>query len=317
MHSDDLISLIIPIYKVESYLDRCLESVVNQTYGNLEIILVDDGSPDYSGALADVWSEKDGRVRVIHKSNGGVSSARNLGLQTAEGKYVCLVDSDDYLDPLFVETLYSLLVNNKADIAAIGWQEVSETVPPVHDIFDSSYTEVLDRHEAIRGLFTTGKYHDYAWNKLYSKKLFSSVQYPEGRAYEDIGTTYLLLDSCERIAYNPARLYFYYQRADSIITRKDSKANRDIYLMRKQRYLYLKDNYPNIEIIFRDFFSYGLLLFLYQEKSEQQWLRAELTELWPRVRESATDKDRLKYFFCTYMNGLYCGLCRAKKRIIG
>ena len=189
MASEELISLIVPVYNVENYLDRCLESLVNQTYKNLEILLIDDGSPDRSGEIAEAWQKKDGRIRLIER--------------------------------------------------------------------------------------------------------------------------------CDKLVYNPVRLYYYYQREGSTVRRADTRAMRDLYSMRRQRYVYAKEKYPDIEINYRRFFSECLLLSQYLDEDEQRWVREELKELWPRVKKTASAKDKLKYFFCIHMSSLYYALCRVKKRIIG
>ena len=317
MVSEELISLIVPVYKVENYLDRCLESLVNQTYRDLEILLVDDGSPDSSGEIAEVWQKKDSRIRVFHKENGGQSSARNLGLRQARGKYIGFVDADDFVEPQFAQTLYSLLVKNNAGISAIGYQEVSDTILPEHDAFEPSDTEILDTHDAIRELFCPDKYCDYLWNKLYRKELFSGIGFPDGQVYEDTGVLYRLIDRCEKMVWNPARLYCYYQRGNSTIRREDIRAMHDRYAMLRQRYLYVKGKYPDIEMNYRQFFSESLLLSQYLDKDEQRRNREELKELWPRVKNTVSVKDKLKYFFCIHMSRFYYGLCKAKKRIIG
>lgn len=317
MGSDDLISVIVPFYKTGKYLDRCIESLVNQTYENLEILLIDDGSPDDAGAIADAWKEKDGRIRVFHRSNGGQSAARNFALRMAQGKYFGFVDSDDYVEPHFVETLYSLLVKNNADISAVGYQMVSETILPVCDSFDPSCTEILDRHEAIRELFSPDKYRDYPCNKLFRKELFRGIEFPVGCSFEDIGTIYRLIDRCDRMVYNPIGLYYYYRRAGSIVALKDVKSLRDAFFMRKQRYLYVKDKYPDIESNYDNFFRMGLSLIQYLGEDEKKWLPEELRELWPRVKKTVSVKDKFKYFFCIHMTDFYCRLCRGKKRFIG
>jgi glycosyltransferase involved in cell wall biosynthesis len=218
------ISVIIPIYKVEKYLSNCVESVLNQTYSNLEIILVDDGSPDRCGEICDQFAARDSRIRVIHKPNGGHSDARNAGLEVATCEYVSFIDSDDFIHERFYETLLYLADRNEADIVQcdfirISWQEVAKINSHDPDRFvQDQMVTVLSNHEALHNLFTYD--HRYvstvvAWNKLYKRELFDSIRYPLGKIHEDEYTTYKLLHNSRKIVLTSAPMYFYLQRDDS------------------------------------------------------------------------------------------------------
>lgn len=271
----DLISVIIPVYKVEQYLHRCVESVVEQTYKNLEIILVDDGSPDSCPELCNQWRIKDSRIKVIHKKNGGLSDARNAGIEIASGKYLAFIDSDDYVDRRFIECLYSAIQKTRAQISCVGIQIFSDK-QEVNQDTEFYQTEVFKKQEAIHNLFDSTKYCDYAWNKLYDRRLFDNVRYPFGRKMEDIGTTYKLLDQCNLIAYCPTKLYYYYQRNDSILHSADRKFFIDKYELSKERYLYIKQVYPQIIENYCFFNTVILGCYPYLRQEEANYARKEL-----------------------------------------
>ena len=195
-----LISVIVPIYKVEAYLKKCIKSIQNQTYSNLEIILVDDGSPDGCGAICDRYAKEDTRIRVIHKENGGLSDARNKGLDIATGEYILFVDSDDYIHPQMVEILLQHLEVVDADMAVCGFKTVEENEEVIFDCFDicetagrEKKTEVvgIDAGEVFEGqaVMNNLQYKNLltvvAWNKLYKAELFAELRYPKGRVQED------------------------------------------------------------------------------------------------------------------------------------
>ncbi len=206
------ISIIIPIYKVEQYLVQCLESVIKQTWKNLEIILVDDGSPDQCGTICDVYAQKDERVRVIHKPNGGLSDARNVGLDIATGDYIGFVDSDDYIDESMFEYLLSGIEKTDADISICNVTHFSS---------NRTWTDSLDPcfisgTEGVRNLFLDFSYHNFVWNKLYAARLWKNVRFPKGRTFEDILTTWQTFRQADRIIVLPDAKYFYRHREDGI-----------------------------------------------------------------------------------------------------
>ena len=216
-----LISVIVPIYKVEAYLMRCVKSIQEQTYKNLEIILVDDGSPDNCGSMCDSLAQEDDRICVIHKENGGLSDARNKGLDVAKGEYIAFVDSDDYIAPSFLETLYKHLTNTDSDVALCSYKEVtgepfSKEQGERGDIF------VYDREKLLLNLFDANHedatFFIVAWNKLYKKTLWEQVRFPKGKIHEDEATTYRVFDLCNKGVYVKIPLYGYYT-SDSSITR--------------------------------------------------------------------------------------------------
>lgn len=217
-----LISVIVPVYNVAHFLNDCLLSIMNQSYNNIEIILVDDGSTDQSGEMCDIFAAQDERIRVIHKTNGGLSNARNVGLDVAKGKFVVFVDSDDYLNYKMIEKLYNAVVSWKTDIACCDYTSLE------FDNDSECEIEVLRQKDAISKLFDDYGFQCFAWNKIYKRSLFDYIRYPEGKLFEDIVTTYQLLKKVDRVVYIKEKLYYYRQRTNSITRTKFNKGNRDL-----------------------------------------------------------------------------------------
>ena len=215
----DLVSVIIPVYNVERFLDRCVASVTGQTFQNIEVILVDDGSTDRSAELCDRWCAEDSRVKALHQTNQGVSAARNVGLRAASGNWILQVDSDDYIAPDTVERLVYAANETSSDMAICDFIKGSEreylfdTISnPVAIIEDgvSVITKMYENdHNALR--------YGVPWCKLCRKALYDGIQYPDGKIFEDIYTTHKLLYRCVRIAVLDIPLFYYFQRSDSIM----------------------------------------------------------------------------------------------------
>lgn len=302
---EDLISVIVPIYNVQVYLERCINSLVSQTYNKIEIILVDDGSTDSSGEIAEKWAKKDDRIVVLHKKNGGLSDARNYGIKMANGKYLSFVDSDDYVDERFIETLYRLCINTGSKISAIDKQSFSDVDLVSRSKNIDEELEILDKETAMKYLYTEEKYANYAWNKLYLKELFDDVKYPYGRKMEDLGTTYLLFDKCDFIAYKATPLYFYYQRNDSILHNPDCKFYIDKFELSSERYEYVKRKYPNMRENYSFYFFVILEGFPYISKEKRMVARKEAVEIWPTVKEKCGNKTKAKYILLKYFPNIY------------
>ena len=214
---ENLISVIVPVYKVEKYLDRCVESIVNQTYTNLEIILVDDGSPDNCPVMCDTWAEKDSRIRAIHKVNGGLSDARNAGMEEAKGEYIGFVDSDDWVEPGFYQNLYDLLQAHDADIAECGVNFIDENGKLLRQRKLISTDKVLLRVDAIKHLMKEDGIYQTVWNKLYRRETIGGILFEKGRLHEDDFWTYRIFDRAKKLAVTQQSLYNYFQRSDSIM----------------------------------------------------------------------------------------------------
>ncbi len=267
---NELISIIVPIYNVENYLDECVKSIIAQTYKNLEIILVDDGSTDDSGKKCDEWGRKDNRVKVIHKENGGLSDARNVGIDCAKGKYISFIDSDDYIEKDMIEYLLNLIIEKHTEISVCNYKKVYE-----NKVFDfknpKPKREKVKKYsslEALRQLLKDKKIQNYAWNKLYLKELFTEeCYYPVGRKMEDIGTTYLLFYNAKNIAVSNLIKYNYRQRKGSIVNNQDVKFIIDKFELSKERFHSI--NNKNIELI-ENYIDYtNKFLEIYRKDNEE------------------------------------------------
>ncbi len=215
----DLISVIVPIYNVEPYLRRCVDSILAQKYRNLEIILVDDGSPDDCPQICDEYAAQDERIKVIHKANGGLSSARNAGLDAASGDWVSFIDSDDWIEPDMYEVLLRNAGNANAEISVGGVNDelvdqdrVTVTKTTYHGALKQ---ETLSPTEAMARYFTTSW---AAWDKIYRKELFQTIRFPVGEINEDEAIVLKLLDTCTAVSYTNQVFYHYIHRAQSITT---------------------------------------------------------------------------------------------------
>jgi glycosyltransferase involved in cell wall biosynthesis len=221
----DLVSIVIPVYNVEPYIERCLKSVISQSYKNIEIILIDDGSTDNSATICDQYSKIDTRIKVIHKKNGGLSSARNVGINISSGTYICFIDSDDYISEDYVDYLYSLINKYDSDISVCDCEMFFDKLK---NIKQKEEIQIFDKIEMLKNVLY-GK-HSYisAWGKLYKKDLFEDINYPEGQIYEDVNTTYLLYEKANNVVVSNQKKYYYYIHNNSITTKSFSEKNFDI-----------------------------------------------------------------------------------------
>ena len=275
MDRTECISVIVPVYKVEAYLDRCVESIVNQTTRNLEIILVDDGSPDHCGAMCDAWAFRDDRIKVIHKENGGLSDARNAGLQMASGAYISFVDSDDWIHPEFLERLYNAAVLHGADLAACDIRIVNPGDEGNDEVVQGESIPYA-AEQAIETLTNGVGFRAVAWNKLYSASLLLGESFPVGKYHEDEFFTYRILDKARRLAYVDAQLYFYLQRPGSIMQTVSVKHLDllDAYLERMELF---REKYPRLYRKDKVMFCVTYVSFyrdaLHSRSSETQYIR--------------------------------------------
>ncbi len=240
----DLISVIVPVYKVEAYLDQCVQSIVAQTYKNLEIILVDDGSPDNCPAMCDAWAQKDSRIKVIHKENGGLSDARNAGLAIATGDYIGFVDSDDYIDSTMYESLMTHLADTGSDIAACGVQMVWEDGKTA--MLTCPGCAVLDNAQAMEAIVCESWLKQPVWYKLYKRSVVEGIRFEKGKCHEDVFWSYQPIARANRICVFDTPLYFYRQRSGSIMGDSFSAKRLDALEANTRRLHFLKENYPTL-----------------------------------------------------------------------
>lgn len=243
-----LVSIIVPAYNVEKYLSRCLKSLIQQTYSNLEIIVVNDGSTDKTGDIAEKFRATDQRIKVIHQKNGGLSNARNNGLKNVNGAYISFVDSDDYVEKDYISFLYDLLVEDdfQSPLALCSLNDVYVATGKKHNCGDGS-RRVLSGKECIKMMC----YHDLvdtcAYAKLAKKELYIGFHFPEGKLFEDIGSTYLLLAQCNRVACGFSPKYNYMIRNNSIVTSGFNRNKLDLLEMTDKMADFVEKKFPDLK----------------------------------------------------------------------
>ena len=244
MIDNELISVIVPIYNVEKYLKKCVNSILKQTYKNLEIILVDDGSPDRCPEICDKLAQTDDRIIVIHQQNGGLSKARNVGLDVAKGAYLVFVDSDDTVEYELIEKLYKCLKKYDCKMAACGRKYVFEDGKILCKVPEGIDT-VYEFGDAIKEMNAFRLFDMSAWAKIYAKELFSTIRFPEEKLSEDYFVMYKLIDLAHKVGYISEPLYNYLQRTSSISRNK--KINHDFIEAAQTQMDYLDDKYPDLK----------------------------------------------------------------------
>lgn len=248
MTKNPLISVIVPIYNVEKYLNKCLNSIINQTYDNLDIILVDDGSTDTSGKIAEDFAKKDSRVNLIHQANGGLSNARNRGLTVARGEYITFIDSDDYVTHDYVQYLYDLIKNTGFSVKLSLCSLMNHYELTDKNISCGNNEEVVLTGKKCIEMMCYQKLVDTcAYAKLARRELYKKVQFPEGKLFEDIATTYKIFMQCDKVAcgFNPK--YYYNVRSNSIVTSKFNFSKLELLDMTDQMANDVLRVYPDLK----------------------------------------------------------------------
>ena len=237
------ISIIVPVYKVEPYIHKCVDSILNQTFKDFELILVDDGSPDNCGKICDEYGQKDNRVIVIHKANEGISSARNAGLDIARGEYIGFVDSDDYIEKDMYEILYNICEDNKCDIAScssiIYFQEKT--------VINGGHRLIIhNKEEAMRVMLEGELYDEVVWVKLFKKSVIEDIRFPVGKIYEDTAFTYKVINNSKRVATIGEPKYNYIKHENSIMSNAIQDIKIDAVIAYKDMYKFMEKKYPGL-----------------------------------------------------------------------
>jgi len=303
---EELISVIVPVYNVARYLNKCMKSIVNQTYKNLEIILINDGSTDNSGEICDEWKERDRRIKVMHKENTGVADTRNVGVERSVGRYITFVDSDDYIDEDFIENLYTYLVENNTDIVTSG--HYKETFLDSKKLYSkNSYVE--NPEEILRSLLMRDDIYICVWATLFKRELFEEVKFPKGKICEDFAVIYKLYDKAERIGHISKCGYHYIQRQDSIMHQKYSKDKLIVIDIAEEVLEFVKEKYPRLvecaEKLLIKYFEECIILSqkngLYEECEE---LRKKLRNIIKMVfkNKKLTLCTKIRCFGIAYLN---------------
>lgn len=239
------ISVIVPIYKVEDYLSRCVDSIINQTYKNLEIILVDDGSPDNCPQICDDYASWDNRIKVIHKINGGLSDARNAGMKIATGEYISFIDSDDWIDTHMFEDMFNQLYMDNSDVVSCGVKWVEEDGTLIRNVSLDKST-IINRNDAVREIIIDGKLKQHVWNKLYKAELIRGISFEKGRYHEDVFWSYQIFGKVDRVSIMDSSYYYYVQRSSSIMGEEYSAKRLDTLDAMMNRCQYMKVNFPDL-----------------------------------------------------------------------
>lgn len=315
-----LISVIVPIYNVEKYLARCVDSIVNQTYKNLEIILVDDGSPDRCPQMCDDYAEKDSRIKVVHKKNGGLSDARNAGMAVATGEYISFIDSDDYVSDDFFECLLDAMNKENSDIAecsVVKFYEDNHFDEFNDDLLEKTY----DTQDAMSALIAENPFHQHVWNKLYKTELVKDIPYAVGKLNEDEFWTYQVFGRANKVSKLNKTMYYYFQRNSSIMGVGYNIRRLDALEGKVNRQKYIENNFPELSTQAK-IDLYGSCMFAYQSvlKFMSGADKEKALELIRKYRKmynlsfdeiKLADKSARKYFYLAKCNFGFCCKFRA------
>lgn len=294
-----MVSVIVPCYKVEKYLSTCIESVLNQTYTDWELILVDDGSPDRSGEICDEYAQKDSRIRVIHKKNGGLSDARNAGLNVMAGDYVTFLDSDDFWHVDYLKILMGFIIQDGADIAQCDFVRGTDTSFPMRN--KKARVMTYNRHS----VFTSQAAKIIMCSKIYRAHFFEHIRMPVGYINEDDWTTWKLYDQAEKVVVTDQPLYYYTMNPDSIMGKAHKKPNLTYWKAYQERIAYYEGRKEqDLEDMSRMQFLKSLLL-LYSNMNltdeERKSVKHMFDQQWMRINKSAFVPGKLKIiFWCFY-----------------
>lgn len=295
------VSVIVPVYNVSGYLNKCIDTLTDQTYTNIEIILVDDGSTDNSGEICDEEAEKDSRIKVIHKINGGLSDARNEGILKASGDYLLFVDSDDYVEHDLVEKTMNILKNNDCDIVIFQYDYVYEDDSPARMNTIHKEEKIMTNEEAMIKLFTDDSFGGtVTWNKLYKRTVFTDtkIKFPYKKLHEDCFTTYKLYYYAKKIVYTPYIGYHYLQRQSSIMSSKFSLKYLDKFAAADECLEFVKNHCANLEKQCVNFYVHLNI----QVINKMLTGKADLSEVWEKA---ATDIKKVQYMNNEYIEKKY------------
>lgn len=310
------VSIVVPVYNVEDYLKYCVDSLINQSYKNIEIILVDDGSTDDSGRICDEYAQEDDRVRVLHIENGGLSNARNTGVNVASAEWVIFIDSDDYYDRRTVEYLVQLQKKYAVDLVATSVIEVRDFQS---DDFIGSLTDIdslkLDRYTALKEMFYGNIVGTHPGGKLYKKEILMKFPFPKGMIYEDLTVSFEHIGACNEIAVGYINLYKYYRRPGSIVNSSYSDKFLDFYKAIELNREYVERDYPNdqemkkaltVRYVFKGLHVVHALLGsqMYEQVNK---IRKEYRRYWKDIliNSHITRKNKLKYLLLLLSPHLY------------
>lgn len=312
---EDKISIIVAVYNIEAYIARCIESLVKQSFENLEILLIDDGSTDDSGKICRMYAEKDSRICYFCKENGGLSDARNYGMEKASGNWISFVDGDDYVHPEMYRILYEGVHKADVKLGICSFQTFDDGKQP-EERAEIGEGKVWKAEDIIRLLFTDRR-TDIVISccKLYHHSLMCGFRFPEGRYREDEFSTYRFWFQVDRVFYTQQKLYYYYQRADSILHQKNSKKETDYYDALIERHEFFRQKKVPEEILKEDaFFCMTQLYnacFLEDGREQKKYYIAQYKRMYDL---SKSGRKKIQYTIARYMTDILTGLWKLKKR---
>jgi glycosyltransferase involved in cell wall biosynthesis len=324
------VSVVVPIYNVEKYLKRCLDSIVNQKYSNLEIILVNDGSPDNCGMIIDTYEKNDERVKALHKPNGGLSDARNYGMQHVTGEYIIFVDSDDWLHKDLIQSLITNSIAFKADVVQSAFYYAYED----HLLFDNRYhtkvdePTILKKKELMRELVINERVKNFAWGKLYRTALIKDIPFKEGVLFEDVFWAHKVMHRVKIFVMLHQPLFFYFQRSDSIVGNYTTK-NLDILNGMKERHKFIEKHYSGLRnesyrmILKTSIIHYNLMLLNRKvdpdrkfKKEIQRYIKENYLQFMIATKNDAHLLRQLKLFYIhPYINAMYLGIVKLLRKM--
>lgn len=320
------LSIIVPVYRAEQYLVKCIESILNQTFDDFELILIDDGSPDKSGEICDIYARKDSRIKVIHKQNGGASSARNAGLEIAKGEYIGFVDSDDWIHKEMYYTMYQLAKERRADIVQCRFKEIfkEEEDEEIQDAVVHEYTplEAMQKIYGELGITTI-----IVCNKIYNRKLFEKNRFEEGRICEDEIIIHELLKDTNKVVDIEQELYYYMQTSNSVMRSMFSIKKMDYLLALERRLVFFKE-IGDKDLIENTWLSYGnTLIYIYYEMWKNKLKNPRIKILIKQKykicymdikdNKKANIREKIKFRLFRYVPQICCRVVNLKSQALG
>lgn len=305
---DELVSIIVPVYNVEKYLEKCVESLIQQTYKYIEIILVDDGSSDSSGKICDSLSKKDDRIISLHKKNGGLSDARNYGIKHAKGNYLVFVDSDDWIENDTIEESLRRIISDKSDIVVYGFSVDYDNGN--HKIKAPYKDECIDKKTALIYINSFQGIDVSACNKMFKKELFDDIEFPYRKLCEDYYVMYKIFDKCNRISTSTSPKYHYFQRTNSIS--RNSNVNMDFLYAAEEEVEYFKKHHRDIlysaitGMVFANLVIYNMKQ-ARKIKFEKRKIQKEMRKYKKYITQNKvlSFSRKMQYFIFAYMGFVY------------
>ena len=307
---DELISVLVAVYNVDKYIAKCLDSLLNQTYKNIEIIIVDDGSTDNSKKICNEYAQKDSRIKLYEIEHGGLSKVRNYGISVAKGNYIYFVDSDDYLDNDILETLYRNIKKENADISCCSFYEVFKNKVVKKNLKDEYF--IMNSRESIIKSFQDDGLGVYAWNKLFKRELFNNIEFPLGKRSQDRFIMYQVFDKCQKIVYQSVCKYYYLQRKDNA-SMNLAIINTDSIEASLNAIDYLKKypdvvNYATANYLLTELKCYKKKVF-YSKKIDKEFRKKIINDLKIYSKSIMSKKNKMEFFLLKFFPHVYKLIC--------